>query len=308
MTAVVEVVTAPTGTPVPNLEPGSADWLRTMSASKVAAALGLSPYESPFSLWHRMADLIPAQDDAPHLARGHYLEDGICRWFVDQHPGWTIQPGGSWARHDNELYTASPDRLTITDSSELRGLEVKTAADDNEWGEPGTDQIPVGYRAQCMWQMDVVGTRVTHVAVLSAYLELREYVVHYDVDEAEFIRRTCQEFLDTLPGGLAERRPGIDERIETYNALRKLHPDIDPIDVELDPETARQYCHARHALAKAEAAAQHATSLLADELGNAKTAKFLGNTIARRQSKNGGVPYVVAGRNLPTFDEQEPTS
>jgi hypothetical protein len=31
-----------------SLVPGSAEWLREMTASKVAAVLGLSPWESPF--------------------------------------------------------------------------------------------------------------------------------------------------------------------------------------------------------------------------------------------------------------------
>jgi len=46
-----------TATLIPELEPGSAGWYQFMTASKVAAAMGLSPYESPFSLWHRMAGL-----------------------------------------------------------------------------------------------------------------------------------------------------------------------------------------------------------------------------------------------------------
>jgi putative phage-type endonuclease len=303
MTAVAEMQL--TGVALSPLDPGSPDWLKTMSASKVAAALGVSPYESPFSLWHRMANLIASDSDAPELARGHYLEAGVAAWFADQHPEWTIRPGGCWAHPDHPIYTASPDRLAILPDGAVRGVEVKTSSDDTEWGEAGTDQVPVGIRAQVMWQMLVVGTRVTHIAVLSAYLNLTEYVVAFDADEAEFIRAHCQKFLDSLPTGPNPQRPSIDSHNATYEAVRRLHPDIDGTDVELDPETARQFCHARHALAKATAAETYAKSLVLDELGQAKRARYLGQTIAQRQAKAEGVPYLVAGRNLPTFDQEE---
>ena len=310
MTAVderpIEVVTQLTGLPLPTLLPGNPEWLRTMSASKVAAALGLSPYDSPFSLWHRMTGAIATDSTEPHLLRGHYLEAGIAAWFADQHPDWTISPASSYRHPEHELYTAAPDRLLHLPGGEIRGLEIKTAANDDEWGAPGTDQIPVGYRAQVIWQMDVLGTRRTHVAVLSAYLELCEYIVDYDPDEAAFIRDQAQAFLDTLPGGPSEQRPSIDKHSATYEALRRLHPEIDGTDVDLDPETARQYCAARHALKAAETAETYAKSLVIDELGSAKRARFLGQTIAQRQAKgDSGTPYLVAGRNLPTFDDDK---
>jgi putative phage-type endonuclease len=301
-------VTALTGISVPPLDPGSTEWLKTMSASKVAAALGVSPYESPFSLWHRMANLIPGSSDEPHLARGHYLEGGIVAWFNDQHPDWTIQPGGSWVHPEKLDHTASPDRVLYLPGQEIRGLEVKTGANDDEWGDPGTDEIPVGYRAQVMWQMYVLGTRITHVAVLSAYLELREYVVVYDQAEVDFIVTQAQAFQDSLPTGPTPQRPSIDTHSATYEALRVLHPEIDGTDVELDPDTARQYCHAKHLLAKATKADTYAKSLVLDEMGDARRARYLGQTIATRQPNGEHTPKLVAGRNLPTFDQEAEAS
>jgi putative phage-type endonuclease len=291
------------GTPLPPLVPGSEAWLKTMSASKVAAVLGLSPYDSRFSLWHRMANLLPPEPEAAHLARGHYLEPGILAWFKDQHPDWTVTTTGSWAHPQHPLWTAAPDGEAYTPDGDTYGVEVKTAANALEWGQPGTDQIPAGYRAQVVWQMHVRGTRRTYIAVLSAYLEMCEYVIDYDPAEAAYIETECQAFLDTLPGGPLEKRPNIDDHGATYDAIRQFHPLIEQVDVELDPETARQYCHARHALKAAEAAETYARSLIADELGNAKRARFGGQTIAQRQAKGEGTPYLVAGKNLPTFTD-----
>jgi putative phage-type endonuclease len=302
------VCTHLTGVATPPQAPGSADWLQTMSASKVAAALGLSPYDSPFSLWHKMAGNVEAESQDPQLLRGHYLEQGVVDWFAAQHPDWTIDAGGSWRHPEHPRYTAQPDRLIRLYGGEIRGLEAKTAADTDEWGEPGTDQIPIGYRAQVMWQMDVLGTRITHVAVLSAYLQFNEYVVHYDADEAAYIRERAQAFLDTLPGAPGEAQPSIDGHTATYDAIRALHPLINGSDVELDHETARRYCTARHALKNAETEARHAAALVAEALGLGKRARYLGKTIADRRVKthDGAIPYLQAGNSLPTFDDPDP--
>lgn len=103
---------APTGVLLgPRMEPGSPDWLATMSASKIAAVVGLSTYESRFSLWHRMSGLIDPEPDDDEKRRGHYLEPAIARWFADQHPEWVIEPTGTWGHQDRPWQTASPDRL-----------------------------------------------------------------------------------------------------------------------------------------------------------------------------------------------------
>lgn len=300
MTATVEQEL--TARHVTGLEPGTAGWLKKMSASKVSAVLGLSPYESPFSLYHRMRGEVDQQPTNENMERGLYLEPGILAWFRDQHPTWTYPiTNGTWQHLERDWQIASPDALAVPEEgTPLVGVEIKTASDDSEWGDPLTDEIPVGYRAQVMWQMDVVGTRVTHIAVLSAYLELREYVVAYDATEADYIRERCADFLRDVTEG---NRPPIDGHTETYLAVKSLHPLISPDDVELDAETARLYCEAKALAKQAKRSEQLATSVVADLLGNARRARFGNQTIAYRQAKGEGLPYLVAGRNLPDFPE-----
>ena len=247
--------------------------------------------------------IVNEEPPAANLSRGHYLEAGVAAWFADQHPDWTVRPGGCWAHRDEPLFTASPDRELELPGGEVRGLELKTAADADEWGEPGTDEIPVGYKAQVQWQMLVRGTRITHVAVLSAYLEFREYVVEYDPENADLLATAAREFLDTLPGGPAEQRPNLDSHAATYQAVRQMHPDIYDVDVELDADLAREFCLARAAKAAADSRATAAAAAVADVLGDGRRARFLNQTIAQRQAKGDGIPYLVAGRSLPTFED-----
>lgn len=294
---------------IPAMEPGSLEWFQYMTASKIAACMGLSTYESKFSLWHRMAGLLAPEADNDVKRRGHYLEPAIRAWFADQHPEWAVLTTGTWVNDDRPWQAASPDArvhdlalgFPVADDV-IAVAEFKSAHEDEDWGQPGTDDIPVGHRCQVMWQMDTLGVDVCYVALLNRHLTFVEYVVHYDEAEAKLLRKVAEEFMDSLA---RNERPDIDAHSQTYAAVRALHPQIDEADVELDAELARAYCQARAGLAHAAAEEQRTKALVADRLGNAKRARFMKSTIAQRQAKNGGVPYLVAGRSLPTFGDTE---
>lgn len=301
-----------TGVQIPTLEPGSPEWLTRMSASKVAAILGLSPYESRFSLWHRMAGLVEPEPEKDQHRRGHYLEPAIAAWFADQHPEYLVVEGGTWQHADRPWQIASPDRLLVEAAGHdeveygVRDLlEIKSARDAEEWGRQLTDEIPMHYRVQAVWQMDTTGARRVRFAVLTSYLDFREYVVDYDADEAAFVRERAAEFMDSLPTGPRPARPDIDEHDQTYQVVRELHPDITSGDLDLSEETAEPFCRTRTAFLAAEAAYQREASRLLDAMGSHRRALYGTKAIATRQSRGGGVPYLVAGKNLPDFPDSE---
>lgn len=301
------------------LEPGSPEWLREMTASKVAAVLGLSPWQSRFSLWYEMAGQVPHGDGTAQMARGHYLEDGIARYVADQY-GFNVGPGLCWRNRERPWQVASPDRLAypVYDGAHLHPdratavVEVKTAADWEHWGPDGSDEIPVYYRAQAVWQMDCLGVDTAYVGVLLPRLELRSYVLHPVEGEAEFIREEARAFLDSLAAG---DPPDVDKHSETYSTLRALHPDIVGGEVPLDPELAYAYAHAVVDLRRAEDEHTLQRSRVAAAMGDAKTAVVDGVTVATRTpAPKTGVPYVAATRSkaalanlaaqhLPTTEE-----
>jgi putative phage-type endonuclease len=295
------MITAPTGVLIPTVEPGSAEWLTRMSASKIAAVVGLSPWDSRFSLWHRMAGLVPPEPDDDTKRRGHYLEPAVATWFADQHPDWQVSPAGTFVHPDDDRLAATPDRLVTCDTGEFRLLECKTASDDEEWGIPLTDEIPVYYRAQVVWQMYVTGARTCHVAVLTKFLEFREYVVAYDESDARALIKAADEFLRSLPDGASPQRPNIDGHSATYQVVRELNPDIVGDDFPVPHELAERFCAAQAALKAAKAAETAVRAELADEMGACKRARFDGKTIADRRSKAGGIPYLQVASRLPEF-------
>ncbi len=287
--------------------PGSPEWLRLMTASKIAAVVGLSPWESRFSLWHRMAGLIPPEQDSDVKRRGHYLEAAIVAWWADQHPELAIWPTAPWRHKEDDRFAATPDRMLTSKGrgdTEWRCLEVKTSSPDDQWGKEGTDQIPLHYFVQCQWQMECTGTRVCHVALLDAWLTFREYIVAYDPQEAAGLRTEAAAFMDSLPWGAKPQRPDLDAHGATYQAVRALNPHIEDRDVQLDRELAVEFCAARHNKRAAETAYIRECCRVANAMGRARRARYLDHTIVTRQSRGDGPPHLVAGRNLPTFTEE----
>ena len=272
---------------------------RRVGSSDIAAVVGLSVYDSRFSLYHRKAGLVSEQVENDEMSWGKRLEPAVCQAFADAHPYLDVIEGGTWVDRDGGR-VANPDRLAIDRATGVVAVvEAKTAQHDDEWGEPGTDQIPPGYYAQVQHQLDVLGLTYAYVPVLIRGVDFRIYEVPYDAGRAAELREAAYEFLADIA---AQRRPDIDEHAQTYWAVRQLHPDIEDREVELDVALAREYLDACDAEKAAKAAKTRATSLVADAMGTARIATCGGDLIALRKSQGGGTPHVAIHPRAPRKD------
>lgn len=282
----MSVPITPSGVLVPRIEVGDPEWLRVMSASKIAAVLGLSPWESRFSLYHRMTGL-GVEDGTDATRRGHYLEPAIAAWFADQRPELLIEETGTWLHPERPWQAATPDRLVTHPDGNVELLECKSSAMVEDWGDTDTDQIPVYYRAQVIWQLDTLGLKRCHVAVILPFLEFRSYVIEHDEAEAQVMRDAAQEFLADIEQG---NRPAIDDTAATYQVVRELHPDIDDEDAEIKPALATAYRSACAGFDEAKSRKQRVTSELTDAMGSARYATCDGERIAMRVPGKGDTP------------------
>lgn len=277
---------------VGNYRPGSAEWLAAradgLGGSEIAAVLGLSPFESRFALWHRKAGRIPPVAETDEMYWGSQLEDVVAAEFARRHPELRVRRTGMWRNRARPYQLGQPDR---TAGRQL--LECKTARFDDEWGEPGTDEIPVYYRAQVLWYLDTLGRDECHVAVLISGSDYREFLVRYDPADAARMRAAAVEFMASLEAG---ERPDIDDHSATYLAVRELHPDIDPVSVEVPAAVALPYLDALAAAKDAGAAKRQACARLADAMGTAQKATYLGEVIATRAVRGDAPPHVRAAR------------
>lgn len=283
--------------------PGSPEWLKTVSASKVAAILGVSPWESPRSLWHLMRGDLPPQAQNAAMSRGQYLEAGVLAWWRDQHPEVTDLTEQHYAtRADMPWAAATLDALAQDTHGNTIVVEVKTAARADEWGEPGSDEIPAYYAAQVLWQLAMVpdAAFACCAVLLGPGLELREYVIQRDPDLIEAIVGRCKAFFDSLS---ADVPPDLDDSLATFEAIRALHPDIDAGEcVELSLAQAGEFLDAGDAAKAAVTRERAAKTVVLDALGKAQYGTHEGLRVARRQPSRNGVSLYSATKTRLTRD------
>lgn len=148
-----------------------------IGSSEVAAALGLNPWRSAWSVWAEKSGLVPPFQGNAATEWGTRLEPVIAAAWSDE-TGLPVREVRTYQHPVEEWAFASPDRLFSDDDGDAI-LEVKTASINaaSDWGEPGTDAIPRHYRIQVAWQMYVTGIQRAEVAVLIGGSDFRRYVI-----------------------------------------------------------------------------------------------------------------------------------
>ena len=269
-----------------------------ISASEIAAVLGISPWESPFSAYWRKVNGWDVEANA-EMTAGRYAERAIVDWYAnecDPHESLVLAPAGLYASSTQGWQLATPDMLLCTgcDECDIGGscfcgtphlgrvmslLECKYLVGGwDGWGEPLTDEIPVYYRAQCLWQLDVMGVDEVSVAAWHS-AEFRHYIVRRDEKDLRVMRAAGRDFMDRLLSG---DPPPLDSHIATLRALKTLHPDVDDVEAEVDPDVAKGWRDARARKAEAEADERAYEAKLRDAMGRAKRAVCAGERVATR--------------------------
>lgn len=273
-------------------EPRSPEWheLRAggIGASEIAAVAGLSPYESAFHLWHVKKGNIPGPELSNAMDWGNRLEPVVIDWFREQHPDWyVIDQPGTYAHEARLWQRCNPDAVIDYPATGVDSLlQVKTSRYGDGFGPSGSDQIPLHYACQVQWEMDVFGLDHCWLAVLIGGNDPREYRIEADPEGQATLREVGAKFWESLQAG---DEPRIDASDSTYEAVRKLHPDIDPeTDVDLDPALYGRYILSKQDADSATAAHQQAKAELLAVLGTARRAVVDGIPVLRRQPGRGG--------------------
>lgn len=138
-----------------------------IGASEIAAAAGLSPYQTPLELYLRKRGEMPPFEGNDATRMGTLLEPVVKSEFkritglipIDENPPM-------YRSRDRQWMTATPDMIV----TETELAEFKTASwrMKSSWGDENSDAIPDQYLCQTQWQMAVVGPEfvAVHVPVL----------------------------------------------------------------------------------------------------------------------------------------------
>lgn len=271
------------------LKPGSPEWLATITASKVAAIAGVSRWESPYSLWHRMAGHLPPEDPKDEFTVGHAFEPALAELWKSANPGWRLSPGE--VQHRTDRY-GFPVAVTL-DRRASRGrarrvVEFKTARSLEDWGDHFTDQAPDDYVCQTILQQGVTGWTAlpAHLVVMGPFFQWHTYEIGFDQSVFDALIDRARAFWQSIQDGI---EPALDDTVPTYEAVRALHPLIEDRKVILPTPLGRDYLAAVDARKAAEAAERGLKAQVLDRMGTASTAVIDGDhVIAKRHPHASG--------------------
>ena len=186
------------------LRPKSHDeWLEMrkdgIGASEVGAIIGVSPFDSPFSVWLKKTGQINPEPENEAMLMGHLLEDAVAkRWEIET--GQKVIKASAadviYAHPEHPYMRVTPDRIV---KGRKKLLECKTTANQVD-----RDNIPAHWVAQVIYQQYVTGIHDADIAWLVSGRGFGYANIPYDEELAEFIAESVKSFWNTNVLGGAE--------------------------------------------------------------------------------------------------------
>lgn len=166
----------------------------------IAAALGLSRFKTPLDAYLDVRHEAPPVEATEDMDRGVFLEPGVrnwsakklgTKWEVPELPA--VHPANSW-------FTYSADGVEV---GGRRLLEVKVPGDFNvhDWGEPGTDNVPLEYLLQGAWGLAVMDLdEAVFAAPIGGELRIYHHKRDRELEEKLISRATAFINQHVIPG------------------------------------------------------------------------------------------------------------
>jgi putative phage-type endonuclease len=220
-------------------------WLQvrrnTIGASDIASIMGVpGAYGTPTTVyWSKVTG-----DSTPtnlSMELGIYLEEFVAQKLRQVRPHWEVRPGGLYVNEQRPWMSATFDRLILMDGSTAGEMvapaQIKTASTTEGWGQELTDDIPVHYLAQGLWEMAVGGfTRVVFPVLFLQARQLRLYEIPWDEDAAEdflVMLAEAEAFRERI---LLEKPPPVDWRPQTTATLKRVYAYVEDREVVVGDE------------------------------------------------------------------------
>lgn len=258
----------------------------SISSSEAAAACGVSPYESPYTLFCRKRHLIEREDigHKKHVRRGRKFQPLIVDELADER-GLRLCLGreeresflGEF-KDDVELlgfYEGEPFVRSVARPWQIATLDaVGYDADERPWiveaknvgarlaWQWEDEDAPQAYVAQCTHALAVVPAYGVVLGALVGGFDIRPVPIERASAPVDRITERERAFLDLV---LAGRMPDVDGSASTRETLSRLHPDDDGQAVTL-PEGAIDLHRALESAKDAKSAAEEAVELCRQKL------------------------------------------
>ena len=190
---------------------------RGIGGSDVAAILGMSKYKTPLQVYLDKRGESELTPDNESMLWGRALEPVIRQQYSERTGRDVRVPEKIIYNLDYPFMLANLDGFT----DDRRVLEIKTARYGDDWGEPGSDEVPVAYLLQVQHYMAVTGFEVADVAVLIGGSDFRLYEVPSDRELQEMVIQREAEFWQRVVDGNPPEPVTLAETIERFGKSAK---------------------------------------------------------------------------------------
>lgn len=288
-----------------DLKPGSAEWLSTITASKIPAILNISRFQSQYALWHEMAGNVERPDVSESTQEmfdmGHAAELAARHFWLLRNPGWRASQGEvQYVRDDLGFPAVATIDRRASRGRSRRIVEVKAPRSLEDFGDDGSGEIPADHAAQITWQMFVSGIHDADLVAWPVYGPPKIYHVEWDQDLADLILKRVYLWVASLSEGVP---PELDNSVTTYECVRRLHPDIERgMEVELEESLAVDYLRAVEQQKEADRVLRGLKARVLEQMQRAQYATCRGHKIADRRNGRGDTVSLYASN--PTFLEE----
>ena len=190
-----------------------------IGASESAAAVGMSPWQSPIELWKLKSGITEPKDLSinPAVEQGNRMEPVLRDFFMGTHPEYYLDyhPYDMIFQEERPWLYATLDG-ELTDKDGRKGiLEIKTATPNGKsgWDKWANGSLPQNYYIQTLHQLLATGYEYVRLFAalysMNGDITLREYEIERaDVEEdiAWLLERET-EFWDNVQRGIMPAQP-----------------------------------------------------------------------------------------------------
>ncbi|QXW30928.1 YqaJ viral recombinase family protein [Aeromonas sanarellii] len=259
-----------------------------IGSSDAAAAVGLSPYKCPLTLWLEKTARKAAEDISHKetVLWGIELEPVLAQVYAKR-TGYRVRRVNAILQHpDHAFMLANLDREVVGHSDGPGILEIKTASYHSAplW----EDGIPVAYQCQVLHQLAVTGHAWAEVAVLIGGQDFRIYRIERDEEKIRDLTQREALFWQRVVQDIQPEPDGSDD---AANALSWLFPrdDGQTVDLSDSPEFNRLFGELLQLREQKEAVELQESQIkqrLQATLGEATAGLFASGKITWKRSKD----------------------
>lgn len=228
------------------------DWLAQrrlgIGGSDAAAALGMSPYKSKFTLYCEKTGMISDDvEDNEAMRLGRDLEEYVAKRFCEATGKKIRRSGYCYVSRENPFMRANVDRLIV---GEEAGLECKTTSALTRTKYDKGD-IPIQYYLQCLHYMAVTGYKRWYIAILVMGKGFYWYTVERDEAEIKVLIDNERAFWGLVESEIV---PEVDGSDSTSRTISTLYPNGNKESIQLPAISDRldRYCELNILIKKLE--------------------------------------------------------